>query len=331
MSVLRRPRVLARRRARLHDEDPLIFAGSASPRLTGAICRELGVGVSASEVIRFSEGTLFVRVLENVRGRSVYLVQSTVFPTNANFMELLFWIDAFSRASADSVTVIVPYFSYAKGDKKDEPRVSIRARVCADAIEAAGADRVVTLDLHAPQIQGFFRVPVDDLTAMPYLCAAIERASVPDPVVVSPDAGFTKRARRFAHRLGAPLAIADKVREGHGESAELVEIIGEVAGRDAVVVDDFTISGGTLIEAADQLVARGARSVTAVVTHGVFAAGSMERLGRSPIERLIVTDSIETQPVELSAKVTVISVAPLLAEAIRRIHQRESISVLFQD
>jgi N-terminal domain of ribose phosphate pyrophosphokinase len=192
MSVLGRPRAFSRRRHRPDDEDPLIFAGSASPRLTAAICRELGVGVGSSEVIRFSEGTLFVRVLENVRGRSVYLVQSTVFPTNANFMELLFWIDAFSRASADSVTVVVPYFSYAKGDKKDEPRVSIRARVCADAIEAAGADRVVTLDLHAPQIQGFFRVPVDDLYAMPYLCAEIERVSLGDPVVVSPDAGFAK-------------------------------------------------------------------------------------------------------------------------------------------
>jgi ribose-phosphate pyrophosphokinase len=331
MSVLRRPRALSRRRHRPADEDPLVFAGSGSPRLTAAICRELGVELGAGEVIRFSEGTLFVRVLENVRGRSVYLVQSTVFPTNANFMELLFWIDAFSRASADSVTVVVPYFSYAKGDKKDEPRVSIRARVCADAIEAAGAARVVTLDLHAPQIQGFFRVPVDDLYAMPYLCRAIERASLRDPVVVSPDAGFAKRARRFAYRLGAPLAIADKVREGHGETAELVEIIGEVAGRDAVVVGDFTISAGTLVEAAEQLVARGARSVTAVVTHGVFAEGSMERLERSPIERLIVTDSIETPPVELSEKVTVVSVAPLFAEAISRIHRRESISVLFRD
>jgi ribose-phosphate pyrophosphokinase len=307
-----------------------VFAGSASPRLTAAICRELGVEVGASEVIRFSEGTLFVRVLENVRGRSVYLVQSTVFPTNANFMELLFWIDALSRASADSITVIVPYFSYAKGDKKDEPRVSIRARVCADAIEAAGADRVVTLDLHAPQIQGFFRVPVDDLYAMPYLCASIERASLRDPVVVSPDAGFAKRARRFAQRLGAPLAIADKVRKGHGETSEVVEIIGDVADHDAIVVDDFTISAGTLVE-AEQLVARGARSVTAAVTHGVFAEGSMERLDRSPIERLIVTDSIETQPVELSERVTVISVAPLFAEAIGRIHRRESISVLFQE
>ena len=331
MSVLRRPSVLSRRRPRLDDEGPLIFAGSASPRLTGAICRELDVEAGAGEVIRFSEGTLFVRVLENVRGRSVYLVQSTVFPTNANFMELMFWVDAFSRASAESVTVIVPYFSYAKGDKKDEPRVSIRARVCADAIEAAGADRVVTLDLHAPQIQGFFRVPVDDLYAMPYLCRAIESKSLGDPVVVSPDAGFAKRARRFAHRLGAPLAIADKVRKGHGETAELVEIIGEVANRDAVVVDDFTISAGTLAEAAEQLVARGARSVTAVVTHGVFAGGSMERLDASPIEQLIVTDSIETQPVKLSTKVSVVSVAPLFAEAIHRIHHRESISVLFND
>jgi ribose-phosphate pyrophosphokinase len=331
MSVLRRRRAFARRGERPDGEDPLVFAGSASPRLAASICRGLGVELGASEVVRFSEGTLFVRVLENVRGRSVYVVQSTVFPTNANFMELLFWIDAFSRASADSVTAVVPYFSYAKGDKKDEPRVSIRARVCADAIEAAGADRVVTLDLHAPQIQGFFRVPVDDLYAMPYLCGAIESARLSDPVVVSPDAGFAKRARRFAHRLGAPLAIADKVREGHGETAELVEIIGDVTGRDAVVVDDFTITAGTLAEAAEQLIARGARSVTAAVTHGVFAKGSTERLERSPIERLIVTDSIETQPVVLSEKVQVISVAPLFAEAIRRIHRRESISVLFQE
>jgi len=330
MSVLRRPRAFAHRR-RDDDEDPLVFAGSASPKLTAAICRELGIRRGAGEVLRFSEGTLFVRVLENVRGRNVYLVQSTVFPTNANFMELLFWIDAFSRASADSVTVVIPYFSYAKGDKKDEPRVSIRARVCADAIEAAGADRVVTLDLHAPQIQGFFRIPVDDLYALPYLCDAIERMELREPVVVAPDAGFAKRARRFARRLDAPLAIADKVRKGHDETAELVEIIGDVQGRDAVVVDDFTISAGTLAEAAEELVARGARSVTAVVTHGVFAKGSMERIDASPIGRLIVTDSIETQPVTLSQKVTVVSVAPLFAEAISRIHRRESISVLFRD
>jgi ribose-phosphate pyrophosphokinase len=312
-------------------EDPLVFAGSASPRLTGAICRDLGVEAGRGEVLRFPEGTLFVRVLENVRGRSVYVVQSTVFPTNANFMELLFWIDALRRASAESVTVVVPYFSYAKGDKKDEPRVSIRARVCADAIEAAGADRVVTLDLHAPQIQGFFRVPVDDLYAAPYLCAAIGRLGLDKVVVVSPDAGFAKRARRYARRLGAPLAVADKMRDDHSHQVATVEVIGDVAGRDAVVVDDFTISAGTLVETAEQLVARGASSVTAVVTHGVFAEGSMERLEASPIERLIVTDSIETQPVVFPAKVEVVSVAPLFAEAIRRIHRRESISVLFAE
>src|ERR671936_1628743 len=202
-------------------EDPLVFAGSGSPRLTSAICQELGVEQGRGEVLRFSEGTLFVRVLENVRGRSTYAVQSTVFPTNDNFVELLFWIDALRRASAESVTVIVPYFSYAKGDKKDEPRVSIRARVCADAIEVAGADRVVTLDLHAPQIQGFFRVPVDDLYAMPYLVDALRAERLERPVVVAPDAGSTKRARRFARRLGTPVAIAEKERTGHDEQAEV--------------------------------------------------------------------------------------------------------------
>src|ERR671919_1471999 len=329
MSVLRRPRVFPRPRHRPEDEDPLIFAGSASPRLTAAICSELGVELGAGEVLRFSEGALFVRVLENVRGRSVYLVQSTVFPTNDNFMELLFWIDAFSRASADSVTVVVPYFSYAKGDKKDEPRVSIRARVCADAIEAAGADRVVTMDLHAPQIQGFFRISVDDLYALPHLCDAIEELGLANLIVVSPDAGFVKQARRFARRLGTPLAIVDKLREDHDETARAADVFGEVEGRDAVIVDDFIVSGGTLAEAAEQLTIRGARSVTAAITHGVFADDSMERLDASPIERLIVTDTVETQPVARSEKVKVVSVAPLFAEAIWRIHQRESISVLF--
>src|SRR6266568_2896924 len=329
MSVLRRPRGFPRRRHRPDDEDPLIFAGSASPRLTAAVCDELGVAVGASEVIRFSEGTLFVRVLENVRGRSVYLVQSTVFPTNANFMELLFWIDAFSRASADSVTVVVPYFSYAKGDKKDEPRVSIRARVCADAIEAAGADRVVTLDLHTPQIQGFFRVPVDDLYALPVLCAEIVRKQLPNLVVVSPDTGFVKHARKYASFLGTSIAIADKQRKAHDERAEVLEIIGEVQGKTALIVDDFTISAGTLANAATALVERGAKTVYAAVSHGVFSKGSMERLDKSPIQGLLVTDSIETQPVAFSQKVEVVSVASLFGEAIRRIHNRESVSILF--
>ena len=188
----------ARREPPSNDEDVLVFGGSGRVRLAEAICAELGVARGRGETIRFSEGTLFVHVLENVRGRAVYLVQSTVFPTNDNFIELLFWIDAFKRASAASVTAVIPYFSYGKGDKKDEPRVSLRARVCADAIEAAGADRVVTMDLHAPQIQGFFRVPADDLYALPYLCDAIDALSLEDRVVVAPDA-VSRNARGATH------------------------------------------------------------------------------------------------------------------------------------
>ena len=309
-------------------EEVLVFGGSGSRRLTAEICRHLGVEPGAGEVIRFSDGNLFVKANQNVRGRHVYVVQSTVFPANDNFMELLFWIDAFKRASAESVTVLMPYFSYAKADKKDEPRVSIRARVCAQAIEAAGAARVVTMDLHAPQIQGFFTLPVDDLYALPVLTEAIGQAD--DLVVVSPDVGFAKQARKFATRLGAPLAIADKERVDHSEAARVIDLIGDVKDRDAVIVDDFTITSGTLVEVAECLIERGARSVRAAVTHGVFTGKSMQRLEASPISRLYVTDTVENQPVTLSEKVETVSVAPLFAEAIGRIHRRESISVLFQ-
>jgi ribose-phosphate pyrophosphokinase len=223
----------------------------------------------------------------------------------------------------------MPYFSYAKGDKKDEPRVSIRARVCADCIAVAGADRVVTLDLHAPQIQGFFRIPVDGLYALPVLCGEIVRKNLPDLVVVSPDTGFAKQARKYGSFLGTPIAIADKRRKWHDERAEVLEIIGDVEGKTTLIVDDFTISAGTLADAAERLVDRGAQSVYAAVSHGVFTKGSMERLDRSPIQCLLITDSIETQPVSFSKKVEVVSVAPLFGEAIRRIHNRESISVLF--
>jgi ribose-phosphate pyrophosphokinase len=312
------------------SDDLLVFGGSASPRLTAAICGHLGVVPGAGEVLRFSEGNLFVRIGQNVRGRHVFLVQSTVFPANDNFMELLFWIDAFRRSSAASITVVLPYFSYAKGDKKDEPRVSIRARVCAQSIETAGADRVVTVDLHAPQIQGFFGIPVDDLYALPVLVEAIERLGLEDLVVVSPDAGFAKKARQFARRLGATLAIADKERIDHTEAAQVTDLIGEVADRHALIVDDFTISAGTLVEVAECLMERGARSVHAAVTHGVFTDKSMQRLDSSPITRLLVTDTVENQPVDLSEKVQVVSMAPLLAEAIRRIDRRESLSILFR-
>jgi ribose-phosphate pyrophosphokinase len=311
-------------------DEPMVFGGSGSRKLAKAICDHLGVALGDSEVLRFSEGNLFVRIKENVRGRNVYIVQSTAFPANDNFMELLFWLDAFKRASAQSVTAVVPYFSYAKGDKKDEPRVSIRARVCADAIEAAGADRFVTLDLHAPQIQGFFKIPVDDLYALPELCKGVRARHFENLMVVSPDAGFAKKARLYADALGARLAIADKERKDHKESAAVLEVIGDVAGRTALIVDDFTISTGTLCEVADELVKRGARSVHAAVSHGVFSSGAMARIAKSALASVLTTDSVETQPEALSDKVQVISVAPLLAEAIRRIHSRESISVLFQ-
>jgi ribose-phosphate pyrophosphokinase len=311
-------------------DELLVFAGSASRRLGAAIGEHLGIGLGRSETLRFSEGNLFVRVGENVRGRDVFLIQGTAFPANDNFMELLFWIDALKRASANSVTAVIPYFSYAKGDKKDEPRVSIRARVCADAIEVAGADRVVTLDLHAPQVQGFFRVPVDDLYAMPILCEAIEAKGIEDLVVVSPDSGFAKKARSWANRLKAPRAVVDKYRSDHTESVEVVELIGTVEGKNALIVDDFTISGGTLTAVADVLVERGAKSVVAAVTHGLLAGEANQRLDESPIERLFMTDSVETHPDPLSPKVEVVSVAPLFGDAIRRISNRESISVLFE-
>jgi ribose-phosphate pyrophosphokinase len=224
----------------------------------------------------------------------------------------------------------MPYFSYQKGDKKDEPRVSIRARVCADCIEAAGANRVVTLDLHAPQIQGFFKVPVDDLYALQPLVAAVRRMNLPDLVVVSPDIGFAKKARQYASALHAPLAIADKQRLDLHSAMNINHIVGDVAGKTALIVDDFTTSGGTLAEVASSLIERGASEVYAAITHGVFASDAMKRLDDSPIRKLLVTDSIETQPVTFSPKTEVVTVAPLLGEAIRRIHYRESISVLFE-
>lgn len=311
------------------DQEILVLGGSASAKLTTNICRHLGIQPARGEVHRFSDGNTFVRVGENVRGRHVYLVQSVVYPSNDAFMELLFWIDALKRASAASVTVIMPYFSYVKGDKKDEPRVSIRARVCADAMEVTGADRVVTLDMLPPQLQGFFHVPVDNLYALNLFCDTIQQKQLANVVIVSPDIGFAKQAHKYAAYLGVGLAIGNKERRGHEERAEVLEIIGDVEGKTAVIVDDFTVSGGTLVEAARQLLEQGAREVCAAVTHAAFSPGSMERILASPIRQLLVTDSIETHQVAFCEKIEVVSVAGLFADAIHRIHHRESISVLF--
>ncbi len=241
-------------------------------------------------------------MLENVRGRDVFVVQGTEYPVNDNFMELLFWIDALKRASATQVTAVIPFFSYAKGDKKDEPRVSIRARVCADCIEAAGADRVLTMDLHSPQIQGFFKIPVDHLYAMPVLVDYFRRKQIPDLVVASPDVGFGKQAYKFAADDARPVVFGNKVRHAHDERAEMLDIIGEVEGKNVLIVDDFTISGGTLIEMAVACKERGARDIYACVSHGVFSPGS-SREARAQPDQGAGPDRHDRLPVRAAAAV----------------------------
>ncbi|MFW6125145.1 MAG: ribose-phosphate diphosphokinase [Pirellulales bacterium] len=306
-----------------------VFAGSANPQLGAKICEALSTPLARSEAKTFSEGNVFVRVLENVRGRDVFIVQGCSYPVNDNFMELLFWIDAFKRASASQVTAVIPFFSYAKGDKKDEPRVSIRARVCADALEAAGADRVLTMDLHSPQIQGFFRIPVDHLYAMPVICEDFRRRNVPDLVVASPDIGFGPQAYKYAELLGTSVVIGNKQRLGHEEKVKMLSVIGNVKEKNVLIVDDFTISGSTLIEMAEAVKDRGARQVFAAVSHAVLSKGASERIAASPIDELVITDTVEYRFEALPACARVVSVAPLFAEAIRSIHRRTSISRLF--
>ncbi len=314
-------------------EDPYgelkIFAGSASSVLGRSICRHLEYELARSETHVFSEGNIFVRVLENVRGRDVYIVQGTEKPVNDNLVELLFWIDAFKRASAAQVTAVIPFYSYAKGDKKDEPRVSIRARVVADMIEAAGADRVLTMDLHSPQIQGFFKIPVDHLHALPVLADYFRRKNLPNLVVASPDAGFSKQAFRYAKAMHAGIVFGNKFRPDHNETAEILDVVGSVEGKNVLIADDFTISGGTLIEMAHACKQRGAKDVYACVSHGVFSQGAAEKISRSPIRELVVTDTIGNWPEALAPNITVVSIAPLFAEAIQSIHRRESVSRLF--
>ena len=311
--------------------DLAVLAGSANPRLAQAIAAALGVRLLPSEARVFSEGNVFVRVLENVRGRDTFVIQGVHYPVNDNFVELLFWIDALKRASSQQVTAVIPFFSYAKGDKKDEPRVSIRARVCADAIEAAGADRVLTMDLHSPQIQGFFRIPVDHLYARNVLCEHVRKLKIPDLVVCSPDIGFAKDASAFANLLAVPVVIGNKQRPGHDEQARVLEVIGEVDGKNVLMVDDFTITGGSLISMADLLKRRGAKDIYAAVSHAVFSKGAASRIAASQIKQMFVTDTIESTFEPLPANVTVVSVARLFAQAIRSIHDRTSVSMLFPE
>src|SRR5260370_6387689 len=273
--------------------------------------------LARSETHVFSEGNVFVRVLENVRRRDVLVVQGTDFPVNDNFVELLFGIDALRRARAQQVTAVIPFFSYAKGDKKDEPRVSIRARVCADAIQTAGCDRVLTMDLHSPQIQGFFHIPFDHLYGRHVICEHIRQLNIPDLVVCSPDIGFAKDAASYAQLLGTPVAIGNKTRPAHDEKAVVLEVIGDVRDKNVLLVDDFTITGGTLIAMAETLKQRGARDIYAAVTHGVLSKGAAARIGSSVIKRLFITATIEVPVDPYPENLSIIPVSPRLRHAAR--------------
>jgi len=309
----------------------LIFPGSGSRKLTLAICKYLRVKPGKCAAMHYAEGNTFVRVGENVRGRDVFFVQSLSYPVNDHLMEILFYIDAFKRASANSVTAVIPFFSYGKGDKKDEPRVSIRARVVADCLEAAGVDRIVTMDLHAPQIQGFFHVPVDHLYALPVIADHFRRKVSKNWVIVAPDVGAAKMANGYARALGAQTVIAEKTRTGLRQAAKVNRIIGRVSGQHALIVDDFTITGGTLIATAERLKAEKAKNVYAAVAHGVLTKGSAALIQASPIKELIVTDTLQYRFEPLPKKVQVVSTAALFAKAIRNIHRQTSVSKLFVD
>ncbi|MDL2220530.1 ribose-phosphate pyrophosphokinase [Eubacteriales bacterium OttesenSCG-928-N14] len=310
--------------------DIKIFAGSTAKDFALRMCAFMGAELGDSEVIQFSDGNTFVKIQETVRDNDVYLVLPIGMDPNNEFVELLFWMDAFKRASAASVTAIIPYYGYAKGDKKDEPRVSIRGRVCAECIELAGADRVVFMDLHAPQVQGFFKIPSDHLLCMPLLCEHVKAMGLVDNlVVVSPDAGFAKNARLFADYLGVNVAIGDKTRTAHDEKAKILEVIGDVEGKNCLIVDDFTISGGTLIEIAEALEAKGAAHIYVALSHILIRESGIAKLENSPIELIISTDSVKNPYAAKSDKVKIVSVAPLFAEAVMRINNRESVSPLF--
>jgi ribose-phosphate pyrophosphokinase len=307
-----------------------IVACNSNRPLAEAVAAGLNLPLARASVRRFADMEVFVEIHENVRGEDVFVIQSTSYPTNDNLMELLITLDALRRGSARRVTPVIPYFGYARQDRKSGPRTPISAKLVANLITEAGANRVLTMDLHAGQIQGFFDIPVDNLPAAPLFSRDIEeRFAGRDIMIVSPDVGGVLRARIIARRLNADLAIIDKRRERAGVS-EVMNIIGEVEGRDCIIVDDIVDSGGTLCNAAEALLADGARSVSVYVSHGVLSGGAVARIAASPIEMLTITDSIAaTEAVRLAHNVRQLSIAPLLAEAMRRISTESSVSSLF--
>lgn len=306
-----------------------VLAGNANLPLARAICTNLGVPLAGAIVKNFSDGEIWVQIEENVRGNDVFIVQPSCTPVERNLMELFLMIDALKRASADRITAVMPYYGYARQDRKDRSRVPISAKVVATMLEAAGANRLLALDLHAAQIQGFFNVPVDHLFAAPVMIEYFRSTDLSKAIVVSPDAGGVERARAFAKRLEVPLAIIDKRRDAPNV-AEIMHIIGDVEGRDCLIIDDLIDTAGTLVKGAEALLKKGARSVSACATHAVLSGPAVERIAGSAIKEVIFSDSIPLRPdAAACGKVRVLSVASLLARAIQSIHEETSVSTLF--
>lgn len=307
-----------------------IISGNAHRGLAAEICDRLFIELGDAKVSQFADGESYIQIKENVRGADVFVIQPTCNPVNIHVMELLLIIDALRRSSADRITAVLPYFGYARQDRKDRPRVPISARLVASLLERSGCDRILALDLHAAQIQGFFDIPVDHLFATPVMMDHFRQHPVEDLTVVSPDAGGVERARAFAKRVNAPLAIIDKRRD-EPNVAEIMNIIGEVEGRNCILIDDLIDTAGTLVKGADALIASGAKSVMACATHGVLSGEAVERIEKSQIRQVILTNSIPVKAVaQASSKIKVLSVAPLLARAIQSIHGETSISILFE-
>ena len=311
-------------------EDLKVFSGNAHKGLAKNICSYLGVSLGACEVFKFSNDQTFVKILENVREKDIFLVQTLSAPVNDHLMELLIMIDAARRASAGRITVVIPYYAYGRTDKKDQPRVAITARLIADFISASGADRVLTMNLHAGQIQGFFNIPLDELTAIPMLAADFKERGISDPVVVATDVGAAKRARDMAIHLDAPIAIIEKQRAGNDDTSEAVNLIGNVEGRTALIVDDEIDTGGTVTAAAHLLSRHGAADIYCSVVHPLLSGSAASRLADSPLKELVVTDTLPISDEKRIDSLKVLPIASLLGEAIHRIHSGLSIGAMFE-
>jgi ribose-phosphate pyrophosphokinase len=306
-----------------------LFGGTCNPRLTEAIARSLEVPLGQADLGRFADSEISFQITENVRGADVFVVQPTAPPVNEHLMELLVMIDAFKRSSASRITAVLPYYGYARQDRKDRPRVPISAKLVADLLSTAGTSRAITMDLHVGQIQGFFDIPVDHIFAAPVMLEHVSSLELPRLVIVSPDAGGVERARAYAKRLNVSLAVMDKRRGGDNE-VDTIHVIGDVEGKSALIVDDIVDSAGTLVKAVDALLEAGAKRVLACCTHPVLSGPAIRRIEASPIESLIVSDTIPLQPeAESCGKIQVLSVAGLLGEAIRSVHDETSVSKLF--